>query len=55
MWIMSLAMGEVMQLALDSIAQAAQLTAGTRTRWDEALTANAAITGGFTDLSWSGS
>ncbi len=45
MWIMSLAMGEAMQLAIDSIAQAAQLAAGTRRHWDEALTANAAITG----------
>ncbi len=50
MWIMSLVMGEAMQLALDSIAQAAQMAAGTRRHWEKALTANAAITGGVSGV-----
>ena len=44
-WLMSAAAGEVLQLALDSMAQAVQLAMKTRTHWDEALTENAAITG----------
>ena len=44
-WLLSVAAGEVLQLALDSLAQAVQLAARTRTHWDEALTENAAITG----------
>ncbi len=43
--IMVLAVGEAMQLALDAFAQAAQLAAGTRHRWDTDLTENAAIVG----------